>query len=309
MIPIFDPKATGIPALRYIVAVADHRHFGHAAAACHVAQPTLSALVAQWERRLGCIVFERDPKGVRLTPRGERVVAAARAALTAVAAVEVAATSGAAPFYGPVRLGVIPTVGPYALPFVAPALRRAFPGLNLPIREGTTAALLADLDAGRLDVALLALLPGLTERGAVMALYTEPFVAALPRNHDLADHEIVDATALAGAGLLLLDEGHCLRDQALAVCQQRSDSAAGADFRATSLETLRQIVAAGGGVTLLPALAVGDEDRRLVLRPLRDEPSRTIGLMWRGQDPRAEAYRSLGDAIRRSLPKGRVQRA
>jgi LysR family hydrogen peroxide-inducible transcriptional activator len=306
---IFDPRATGIPVLRYLVAVAEHRHFGQAAAACQVSQPTLSALVAQWEKRMGCVVFERDPKGVRLTPAGERIVAAAQHALAALAAVEAAAVEAKPPFFGPVRLGVIPTVGPYALPFVVPALQEAFPDLELPIREGTTADLTAALDGGRLDVALLALLPGMGERYGVAELYVEPFLAALPRRHRLAAATTVDATELTNDELLLLDEGHCLREQALAVCRQRPSSGSGADFRATSLETLRQIVASGGGVTLLPALAAGPEDPRLVLRPVLGAPFRTVGLLWRCNDSRREAYASLSGPIRRHLPKEQVRLA
>jgi LysR family hydrogen peroxide-inducible transcriptional activator len=305
--PIFDPRATGIPVLRYLVAVAEHRHFGQAAAACQVSQPTLSALISQWERRLRCPVFERSPRGIRVTPAGERIVAAARQALAAIAAVENAATEAKPPFFGPVRLGVIPTVGPYALPFVVPAVQRAFPDLELPIREGTTSALLAELDAGRLDVALLAILPGMEARYTVLPLYAEPFFAAMPRAHRLAGKAEIDAKDLSTAGLLLLDEGHCLREQALEACQYQAPASVGADFRATSLETLRQIVASGGGVTLLPALAAGDEDRRLVLRPLRGGPGRNIGLIWRPQDPRGDAYRGLADPICRRAPRDQVR--
>jgi LysR family hydrogen peroxide-inducible transcriptional activator len=304
---IFDPRATGIPVLRYLVAVAEQGHFGRAAAACRVSQPSLSALIAQWERRMRCKVFERGARGVRVTPAGVRIIAAARDALAAIAAVEAAAGEAKPPFFGPVRLGVIPTVGPYALPFAVPALQRAFPDLELPIREGTTSDLLADLDAGRIDVALLAILPGMDARYTVLALYAEPFLAAMPRGHRLASQMDVDPAALSDAGLLLLDEGHCLREQALEACRYRAPALVGADFRATSLETLRQIVASGGGVTLLPALAAGEDDRRLVLRPLRGGAGRNIGLVWRPQDPRSDAYRSLGLPIRRQAPRAQVR--
>lgn len=305
---LFDPKATAIPVLRYLVAVADHRHFGKAAQAASVTQPTLSAMIARWEKHMQCVVFERDPRGVRITPAGERVVAAARSALAAVAAVEAAASAAKPPFFGPLRLGVIPTVGPYALPFVTTALQHAFPELEAPIREGTTAELTAALDGGHLDVALLALLPGMAERYASAALYDEPFVVALPRGHRLAERKTIDATELAHERLLLLDEGHCLREQALAVCNRRSEATAGPDFRSTSLETLRQVVASGAGVTLLPLLAVDTDDRRLIIRPMAGSAQRTIALIWRQQDPRDEAYRLLPPAIRRHLPAG-VMRA
>jgi len=300
----FDPKATAIPVLRYLVAVADHLHFGKAAQAAGVTQPTLSAMIAQWEKRLKCVVFARDPRGVRITPAGERVIAAARQALAAVAAVETAAGAAKPPFFGPLRLGVIPTVGPYALPFVTTALQRAFPDLEAPIREGTTAELTAALDGGHLDVALLALLPGMAERYASAALYDEPFVVAVPRGHRLGERKSITAADLAGERLLLLDEGHCLREQALAVCNRRDDTTAGPDFRSTSLETLRQVVASGAGVTLLPFLAVDADDRRLTIRPMAGGAQRTIALIWRQRDPREDAYHLLPPAIRRYLPAG-----
>lgn len=303
----FEPRATAVPVLRYLVAVAEHRHFGRAAAAARVSQPTLSALIAQWEKRMRCAVFVRGARGVTITPAGERVIAAARAALDALAAVEAAATEARPPFFGPLRLGVIPTVGPYALPYVTAAMERAFPELETSIREGTTADLVAALDAGRIDVALLAILPGMAERYAAEAVYDEPFLAALPRGHRLAAAAAIDPAELAGERLLLLDEGHCLREQAMAVCQRRPEQAAGPDYRATSLETLREIVASGAGVTLLPALAVREDDRRLTMRPLLGEAGRRIGLLWRANDPRADAYRLLLAPIRRQLPRDRVR--
>ncbi len=303
----FDPRATAVPVLRYLVAVAEHRHFGKAATAARVTQPTLSTIISQWEKRMGCVVFERDPRGVRVTPAGELVIAAARQALGAIEAVELAAKTAKPPFFGRLRLGVIPTVGPYALPFISAALRRSFPELEAPIREGTTSELTAGLDAGHLDVALLALLPGMAERYTAEALYDEPFLVALPRGHVLGDKAELTAVDLAGERLLLLDEGHCLREQALSVCQRDSASAAGPDYRATSLETLRQIVASGAGITLLPALAVQPDDRRITIRPLADEAQRTIGLLWRSNDPRAQAYHLLLPAIRRHLPRELVR--
>ncbi len=305
--PIFEARATSLPVLRYLVAVAEHRHFGRAAEAARISQPTLSALIGQWEKRMKCQVFEREAHGVRITPAGERVVLAARQALDAIRAMEAAASEAKPPFFGAVRFGVIPTVGPYALPFVTSALEKAFPGLELPIREGTTADLIAALDAGRIDVAMLALTSGMTERFAVDALYDEPFLVALPRGHRLAEGKAVATADLANERLLLLDEGHCLRDQALALCGHRAGQSAGADYRATSLETLRQIVASGAGVTILPALAVGDDDRRLVLRPFAGEPAfRTIVLLWRRHDSRVAAYPLLAGPIRKHLPRGQV---
>jgi LysR family transcriptional regulator, hydrogen peroxide-inducible genes activator len=302
----FDPRATTVAVLRYVVAVDDHRHFGRAAAACHVAQPSLSALIAQWERRMDCRIFERGGRDIRPTPAGVRIIAASREALAALAAVESAAASLRPPFFGPVRLGVIPTVGPYALPFVLPALRAAFPDLDLPIREATTAALTTALADGELDIALVALLPGMETRWAAVPLYTEPFHAALPRGHAQARARVIDPSALAGDDLLLLADGHCLREQALELCRHRRPHRTGADVSATSLETLRQIVIAGGGVTLLPALATGEADPRLIMRPVQGDPGRTVGLIWRTQDPRGDAYRTLAGPLRRAAPRDLV---
>jgi LysR family hydrogen peroxide-inducible transcriptional activator len=298
---IYDPKATTVPVLRYLVALADHRHFGRAAAAAMVSQPTLSAMVAKWESRMGITVFERDTHGVRTTPAGERVVAAARRALAALEAVESAAGEATAPFFGPVRLGVIPTIGPYTLPWLMPAIEKAHPDLTLPITEATTGDLLAALDAGRLDCALLSPLPGMEPRLTVEHIYTEPFFAALPKGHRLAGRARLDAGDLTGERLLLLAEGHCMREQALAVCGRLIDAGRGADWRATSLETLRQLVAAGAGITVLPALATDPEDRRIIALPLEGN-GRQVALVWRTGDGRAAAYRLLAGPIRRALP-------
>jgi LysR family hydrogen peroxide-inducible transcriptional activator len=306
--PIFDPKATTLPVLRYLVALADHLHFGRAAAAAHISQPTMSSLIRQWEKTMHCQVFERDSHGVRVTPAGEQVIAAARAALQAMQAVEQAAAKSKPPFFGPVRLGVIPTVGPYALPFIVGALEKKFSTLELPIREDTTAHLMEALDGGRIDVALVAQLDGMDRRYVVEALFDEPFLVALSRKHRLARHKHIHVDDLIDERLLLLDEGHCLRDQALAMCQRRADSGVGADYRATSLETLRQIVASGAGITILPALASDNNDDRLVMKALEgDRAFRTIALVWRTSDPRADAYRQFVLAIKRDLPTDRIK--
>lgn len=298
--PVYDPKATTLPVLRYLVALAEHRHFGRAAEACHVAQPTLSAQLAAWERRMHLTVFERDPRGVRVTPAGERVVAAARAALAALRAVEDAASTAAAPFFGPVRMGVIPTIAPDALPWVVRAIERTHPDLDLPLREATTAELLAILGSGGIDVALLAHLPGIDQRHHWQPLYREPFLAALPRGHVLAREREVAPARLGEERLLLLDEGHCLRGQALELCH-RAAAASGADYRATSLATLARLVAAGMGVTVLPALSAGSDG--VVCRPISGQPDRVVGLAWRRDDPRADAYGLLAATIRKAAPR------
>jgi LysR family transcriptional regulator, hydrogen peroxide-inducible genes activator len=306
---VFDPRATTLPVLRYLIAVADLGSFSKAAAACSVAQPTLSAQVAQWESRMRVTVFERTRGAVRLTATGERVIAEARSALDSLRRLEDAAVSAKPPFFGPVRLGMIPTVGPFVIPLICPPLERAFPELSLPIAEQQTDQLLDQLERNRLDLLLIALLPGMERGRAILPLYEEPFSLALPRGHRLAKRERVPIAELEQERLLLLDDGHCLRDQVLELCRIRDASAhTGADYRATSLETLRQMVAQGIGCTILPALAIADEpDERIVLKALTSkEASRTIGLVWRANDARAEAYRMLGGVIRTSLPRGRV---
>jgi LysR family hydrogen peroxide-inducible transcriptional activator len=308
--PIFTPRATTIPVLRYLIAVADQGHFGRAAQACAVAQPTLSAQIAQWERRMKVQVFERHAQGARLTAQGERVVAEARKVLAGLRELEGAAATGVPPFFGPLRLGVIPTLGPYLLPLVCPALERAFPGLDLPISEAQTADLLDALDHGRLDALLLADLPGIAASREVLPLFDEPFHLAMPARHALAKREKVTADDLAGERLLLLDEGHCLREQALDLCRLRdSATTAGTDWRATSLETLRQLVALGYGLTVLPALAIPDPpDPRLAIRPLAMRRGvRTIALVWRSADGRGDAYRGLAGPLRSALPRGVVR--
>ncbi len=307
--PLRALRATSPNLLRYLVAVAEQRHIGRAAAACHVAQSTLSAQLAQWERRMKVRVFARDTHGVRVTPLGERIVAAARTALAGLHAVEQAASEARPPFFGPLRLGVIPTAAPGWLPLAVPAIRAAFPGVELPIREGMTAELSAAIEAGRLDAALLAELPGMAARHGLAAIAVEPFVAAVPAGHALARARRVAGAELAAAGLLLLDEGHCLREQALAVCAAdtaggHADAAGGAaDYRATSLATLREIVAAGGGTTLLPALAAGD-DPRLAIRPLADpDASRCLVLIWRRGDDRAAGFLALAGALRAAVAR------
>src|SRR5437016_4493911 len=240
--------------LRYLVAVADLRHFGRAAARCFVSQPTLSAQLKKLEQSLGLQLIERAPNNVSLTAAGEEIVARARRIIEASDEVVALARSQRDPLAGPLRLALLPTIGPYLLPRVAPAIRRALPRLELRLYEYQTAPMLERLRGGELDVGILALpveLDGLESH----ELYREAFVVALPERHPLAAHETLRVADLKGETLLLLEDGHCLRDQALEVCS-RAGVREPQDFRATSLETLRQMVATGAGVTLLPELAV-----------------------------------------------------
>jgi LysR family transcriptional regulator, hydrogen peroxide-inducible genes activator len=281
--------------LRYLVAVADLRHFGKAAARCFVSQPTLSAQLKKLEQALGVQLIERAPHKVALTAAGEEVVARARSILEASDEVVTLARSLRDPLAGRLRVALLPTIGPYLLPHVAPLIRRSLPRLQLRLYEYQTAAMLERLHAGELDLGILALpveLAGLEAR----ELYREAFVVALPERHPLAAQAPLKVADLKGETLLLLEDGHCLRDQALEVCS-RVGVRDSQDFRATSLETLRQMVATGAGITLLPELAgrgAYRSARGVVLRPFaRPAPVRHVGAVWR----RTSARRAAIDAL------------
>lgn len=286
--------------LRYLVAVADHGNFGRAAEACHVSQPTLSAQLKKLEESLGVDLFERTPRAVRPTAAGVRIVARARRVLEEADLLLAEARGLGAPLTGPLALGLIPTLAPYVLPWFVPAVAAAHPELRLVVHEDLTAALLADLRDGRIDAALVALPagdPDLAER----PVFAEPFLLACPAADPLASAAAVPVDALAHERLLLLTEGHCLRDQALEVCRLERTGVS-ADFRAASLETLRQLVAAGHGCTLLPALAAEPADPRLALRPLDPPASRRVGLVWRRSYPRGDDLEILAQTLQASLP-------
>ncbi len=277
--------------LRYLVAVADTHHFGEAARRCFVSQPTLSAQILKLEGYLGVQLIERQPRRAILTEAGGQIVARARRIIEASEEVVTLARSYRDPLAGQLRIALLPTIGPYLLPRVTPAIRKSLPQLTLLLYEYQTAPLLAKLHGGELDLGILALpveLDGLEAR----ELYEEPFEVALPAEHPLAKRTAVRLGELEHEQLLLLEEGHCLRDQALAVCS-RAGMHENADFRATSLETLRQMVAAGAGVTLLPELAVRGaygNARGVAIRPLaRPVPTRHIGAVWRATSARRRA--------------------
>jgi LysR family hydrogen peroxide-inducible transcriptional activator len=287
--------------LRYLVAVADERHFGRAAAKCFVSQPTLSAQLRKLEESLGVQLVERRPRQVTLTEAGAEIAERARSMLQSGEAIVSLAQARRDPLAGALRVGLLPTVGPYLLPLVALKLRRALPRLELLLYEYQTAPMLERLSAGELDLGILAL-PAPAENLAVRELYREPFVLALPESHALTAKARVRVEDLAGETLLLLEDGHCLREQALALCS-RSGSHEKHDFRATSIETLRQMVAAGAGVTLLPALATRGayaNARGVALRPfVRPEPRRLIGAVWRRSSARGVAIAAVcGEIVR-----------
>jgi len=298
MVPLPSPQQ-----LRYLVALAETRHFGRAALACAVTQSTLSAGILTLESQLDAAILDRSAgRHVVFTPLGLELVERARVALSALAAVTEAVDAARAPMSGPLRIGVIPTIGPFLLPRLMPALREAFPRLKPWLREDTTARLVDRLVASRLDVVLLAL-PCDCGGADTVTLARDEFLVALPPGHRLAALESVPPGALATERLLLLEEGHCLREQALAVCGLLAGERGEAldSFAATSLHTLVQMVASGLGVTLLPRLAIRagvTAGTGLVLRPLAGAGAwRTLGLAWRPNTPRAAEYRALGSKL------------
>ena len=280
--------------LRYLLAVAEHAHFGRAATACGISQPTLSVQIRKLEAALGVALFERGGKTVAPTAACERLLGHARAAVAEAEAMLAVARTLRDPLAGRFRLGIIPTLAPYLLPLVFAPLRAALPALELEPWEDQTAALLARLRAQELDAALLATAtdgPDLASR----TLFAEPFLAALPPEHPLAGRAVVAEAELA-RDILVLADGHCLREQALAACGQAT--ALGGTLRAASLSTLLNMVAAGYGTTLIPGLAAGAaQDAGIVLRPLAARAGRTVRIAWRVPFPRRAAVEAVGEII------------
>jgi len=288
--------------LRYLVALAEHGHFGRAAAACAVTQSTLSSGILALERQLDAILLERNGgKRPVFTPLGRELVGRARDVLTALAAVMETVHGAREPLAGPLRLGTIPTIGPFLLPRLLPRLREDFPRLRLWLREDPADRLADGLAAGRLDLLVVAL-PCDIGGAETLAIAEDPFLVVLPAGHRLAAMAEVAPEALAAERLLLLESGHCLREQALQAAGMLP-AAAVEGFAASSLHTLVQMVGNGLGVTLLPRMAVagGGVAAPVVLRPLAGGFGRRIGLAWRGGDPRAEAFRALAPAIAAAL--------
>ena len=277
--------------LRYLVAVADTRHFGRAADKCFVSQPTLSAQLKKLEDYLGVQLIERQPKNVSLTEAGEQIVARARRMLEASEEVVALARAHRDPLAGRLRVALLPTIGPYLLPRVSQPIRKELGRLELRLYEYQTEQILERLETGDIDLGILAL-PIHADGFETRELFTEPFVVAMPDQHRLAKRDTVKIDDLNGETLLLLEDGHCLRDQALEVCS-RVDLHEKQDFRATSLETLRQMVATGAGITLLPELAsqgAYGNARGVTIRPFaRPAPSRQVGAVWRKTSARRVA--------------------
>jgi len=281
--------------LRYLVAVADTRHFGRAAERSFVSQPTLSAQLKKLEEYLGVQLIERAPKRVQLTAAGEEIVERARRILDASEEIVELARGHRDPLAGRLRLALLPTIGPYLLPIVAGRLRKQLPRLELMLYEYQTDPMLEKLHSGEIDVGILAL-PVPMDGLDCHELYKEPFTVAMPAEHRLAQRGSIKVGDLASETLLLLEDGHCLRDQALDICASTGVHEK-QDFRATSLETLRQMVAAGVGITLLPELAgrgAYGNARGVTIRPFaKPVPTRTIGAVWRKSTARRAAIHAL----------------
>ena len=289
--------------LAYLVAVADYRHFGRAAESCHVSQPTLSTQLKKLEQRLDVALVERTNKNVHLTAIGEQIVVRAREILANADSIVDLAKMQSSELTGAFNLGLIPTLSPYVLPWIAPLLNKNFSKLNLIIHEDITNELLIKLKEHRLDALLLAL-PIVDHGFESQAIFDEPFWFACHKTHQLSANKSVSQSNLKGEALLLLNEGHCLRDQALEVCGTTPASLNNrTDFRASSLETIRQMVQAGWGATLLPALAIGKEqNKNMVFKPLSRPAFRRVGLVWRTGYPKRDELLKLAAVISKNLP-------
>ncbi len=296
------PTAVSLRQLQYIVAVADHHGFGRAAEVCHVSQPSLSAQVALAEEALGVQIFERDRRGVRVSGAGATIVDSARRVLGAHRELEEIASHLRDPFRGTFRLGIIPTVGPYLLPDVAPAITEAHPDLTLVWREDRTANVVREIQDGTLDGGIVALESHIEDLEHIRLMW-DPFVLAVAPGQPLASTDKpVRLRMLQGTKVLLLEDGHCFRDQAWDLCAPVG--AREMNFRATSLATLVQMVGSGSSVTLLPSLSLPVENRthRLCVRPFAPAgPGRTIVLAWRRGSALREALKEIAAIIRRGL--------
>ncbi len=294
--------------LKYIVAVARERHFGRAADACFVSQPTLSVAIRKLEDELGVTLFERGGAEIGVTPIGLKVVTQAQRVLEEATNLKEIARQGHDPLEGPLRVGVIYTIGPYLLPRLVPAQIDITPQMPLILQENFTTRLLELLRQGEIDCAIVAL--PIPDSGlAVHPLYDEPFVVAVPKNHSWAALPEVSTADLKDQTMLLLGAGHCFRDQVLEVCPELSRFSASSEgiqrtFEGSSLETIRHMVAAGIGITVLPTSSLATprtKDDRLAYIPFRKPvPDRRVVLVWRKSFPRPTAIHALIDAIRQS---------
>ena len=293
--------------LKYLVALAETRHFGQAAERCFVSQPTLSGQIKKLEEELGVVLFERTKRSVETTPIGEAMIAHARQVLEQADALVQLAQSSQDPLVGPLRMGVIPTLSPYLMPLILKPLKKQYPQIKLVLSEELTDTLLTRLGHHEIDAALLATAvedPDLDS----MPLFDEPFWLVHPRSHPFSNKKTITQTDLNGTDLLLLAEGHCLAEQAMEVChiQDRAVQGELADLRAASLETLLQMVAAGFGCTLLPALALkagSAKNRSIIARPLKlPDTWRQVSLVYRRTFPRRQVLEVFAQLVLDHLP-------
>lgn len=290
--------------LKYVLAVADEKHFGRASQRCFVSQPTLSGQIKKLEAQLGVTIFERGTRHVQVTEVGEEIVQRAQEIVAASAELEAFAEQHRDPLAGRFRLGLIHTCGPYILPQVMPSLRLQLPDLECLLVEGQTDHLISKLEQGELDAAVLAL-PVENERFMALPLFEEPFLLAVPESHSLSNHQVISVEDLPTAELLLLEDGHCLADQALSFCEQHGGreqaDAVRSNFRATSLETLRQMVIAGNAVSVFPALAATQTPGVIFRHFVGSEPERCIGLVMRKHSARKIACLAVAACIQKAL--------
>lgn len=287
--------------LKYLVALMDYRHFGKAADACFVSQPALSMQIKKLEEHLGVQLLERTNKSVMLTAIGAELGERARDVIQQVDEMREIARSAADPYSGELRLGIFPTLAPYLLPHIMPQLTKKFPRLSLLLREEQTALLIEKLRQGKIDAAILAL--PVTENGFTsMPLFNEDFLLAVSKAHRFAKKKRIDQKELQGEQLLLLEDGHCLRDQALTFCYQLN-AKENQNFRATSLETLRHMVAAEVGMTLIPELACKKNDGVVYLPFHHPAPRREIGIVWRNTSARHEILNDIATQVKTLINK------
>jgi LysR family hydrogen peroxide-inducible transcriptional activator len=285
--------------LRYVVALAQERHFGRAAQKCFVTQPTLSLAVAKLEDELGVLLFERNKNEVLVTPMGEAIVDQARRVLDEVGRLQALAKGSGDELAGALRLGVIPTIGPYLLPELVPILRKRAPAMPLVIEENFTGSLVPMLRDGEIDAAIVALpftVPGVKTQ----ALYEEPFCVVVPEGHKWAKKKRVRPDELAGENLLVLNAGHCFRDQVLEACPGQSNTASAEGRPGSSLETIRNMVASGLGVSVLPAMAMQPRYVNALVKEIpftEPVPSRKVAIAWRSSFSRPKAVEALAQAV------------
>lgn len=285
--------------LHYLVSVAQFCHFGKAANACCVSQPTLSMQIKKLEEQLGVQLIERNNKSVMMTEIGQAIAAHAQQILNGVSAIKEVARSAVNPYSGTVKLGLIPTLGPYLLPHIMPQLTRQFPELSLHLIEEKTEKIVKLLIAGELDAVILAL-PINEPKLVSKLLFEEQFLLAVSHQHPLATRKRVASAELSNYELLLLEEGHCLREQALELCQ-KFKSQKFHTFQATSLETLRYMVANGSGITLLPQLACNNKALLNYISLHNPKPSRRIGMLWRKSTPREALFNEIAQLISQEI--------